>query len=194
MEEQLLHHLEYDVNQEDVSTFFSQYAKVNSVRLPRHVADKRLFCDTVLIEFSTEEDAENVLKKSLVYAGVDLELKPKKEFDEEQAKEVKKLRNFVHICIRVTKTIQILKQSNLEHYMSSICPSVHSKANNHNQIFCTHDDGCYPKALIVGFTLKNAVSRDKNETCETADDSANKVNGELDSTENVTKENEQMGR
>lgn len=51
--------------------------KVNSVRLPRHVADKRLFCGTALIEFSTEEDAQNVLKQSLVYAGVDLELKSK---------------------------------------------------------------------------------------------------------------------
>ncbi|XP_044471849.1 la protein 1-like [Mangifera indica] len=79
--------LEYDVNRDDISSFFSQYAKVNSVRLPRHVADKRLFCGTALIEFSTEEDAQNVLKQSLVYAGVDLELKSKKDFDEEQAKE-----------------------------------------------------------------------------------------------------------
>lgn len=47
------------------------------MRLPRHVADKRLFCGTALIEFSTEEDAEKVLKQSLVYAGVELHLKPK---------------------------------------------------------------------------------------------------------------------
>ena len=47
------------------------------MRLPRHLADKRLLCGTALIEFSTEEDAEKVLKQSLVYAGVELELKPK---------------------------------------------------------------------------------------------------------------------
>lgn len=47
------------------------------MRLPRHVADKRLFSGTALIEFSTEEDAANVLKQSLSYAGVELELKPK---------------------------------------------------------------------------------------------------------------------
>lgn len=51
--------------------------QVNSVRLPRHVGDKKFFCGTALIEFSTEEDAEKVLKQSLVYVGVTLELKPK---------------------------------------------------------------------------------------------------------------------
>ena len=47
------------------------------MRMPRHVADKRVFCGSALIEFSAEEDAENVLKQSLVFAGVQLELKPK---------------------------------------------------------------------------------------------------------------------
>lgn len=51
--------------------------QVNSVRLPRHVADKRIFCGTALIEYSTEEDAEKVLQQTLTYAGVELELKPK---------------------------------------------------------------------------------------------------------------------
>ncbi|CAA2959776.1 la 1, partial [Olea europaea subsp. europaea] len=90
--------LEYDVKLEDVELFFNKYAKVNSVRLPRHVADKRLFSGTALIEFSTEEDAANVLKQSLSYAGVELELKPKKDFDDERAKqeeEVEKTRSQV---------------------------------------------------------------------------------------------------
>lgn len=53
------------------------FFQVNSVRLPRHVADRRLFSGTALIEFSTEEDAEKVLKQNLVYGGIELELKSK---------------------------------------------------------------------------------------------------------------------
>ncbi|KAL0394059.1 UNVERIFIED_CONTAM: La protein 1 [Sesamum latifolium] len=60
--------------------------EVNSVRLPRHVVDNRLFCGTALIEFSSEEDASNILKLPS-YSGVELELKPKKDFDTERAKQ-----------------------------------------------------------------------------------------------------------
>lgn len=41
------------------------------MRLSRHVADKRLFAGTVLIDFATEEDTTNVLKQCLSYAGVE---------------------------------------------------------------------------------------------------------------------------
>lgn len=56
------------------------------MRLPRHIADHKQFCGTALVEFSTEEDATNVLKKSLVYAGVELQLKPKYVFSVSQIK------------------------------------------------------------------------------------------------------------
>ncbi|KAK2968653.1 hypothetical protein RJ640_012496, partial [Escallonia rubra] len=85
--------LQYDSKLEDVEFFFTQIAKVNSVRLPRHVADKRLFCGTALIEFSTEEDAAKVLTQSLAYEGVELELKPKKDFDAERAKQAEEVDN-----------------------------------------------------------------------------------------------------
>ncbi|KAM3282294.1 la protein 1 isoform X1 [Capsicum chacoense] len=83
--------LEYSVKLEDVESFFGQHGKVNSVRLPRHVADKRMFCGTALIEFSNDEDATKIVKQNLVYEGVELELKPKKNFDVERANEEKEV-------------------------------------------------------------------------------------------------------
>ncbi|TKW40226.1 hypothetical protein SEVIR_1G232500v4 [Setaria viridis] len=76
--------LPYNVKLEDVQSFFAQYAKVNSVRLPRHIANKKHFCGTALVEFSEEEEAKKVSENSLVFAGVNLEIRPKKEFDAEQ--------------------------------------------------------------------------------------------------------------
>lgn len=54
-----------------------QLLQVNSVRLPRHVSDKRHFCGSALIEFSEEEDAKKVLMEKLSFAGAELEIKPK---------------------------------------------------------------------------------------------------------------------
>ncbi|GMI89317.1 La protein 1, INVOLVED IN rRNA PROCESSING 2 [Hibiscus trionum] len=78
---------EFTVKREDLEAFFNQYAKVNSVRLPRNVANKKYFCGTALIEFSAEDDAEKVLGQSLVFAGAELELRPKKDFDAIREKE-----------------------------------------------------------------------------------------------------------
>lgn len=47
------------------------------MRLLRHVADSKLLCGTALIEFSSVEDAASVLKQTLSFSGIELELKPK---------------------------------------------------------------------------------------------------------------------
>ncbi|XVF48523.1 hypothetical protein PTKIN_Ptkin03bG0197500 [Pterospermum kingtungense] len=78
---------EYNVQRDDVEAFFGQYAKVNSVRLPGLVTHKKHFCGTALIEFSSEEEAQKVMDQSLVFAGAELELKPKKEFDAKREEE-----------------------------------------------------------------------------------------------------------
>ncbi|KAJ6361484.1 hypothetical protein OIU78_002006 [Salix suchowensis] len=85
--------LKFNVKREELESFFGLHAKVTSVRMPRHVGDKRVFCGTALIEFSSDEDAEKILKQSLVFEGAELELKPKKEFDTERAQEEEEFEN-----------------------------------------------------------------------------------------------------
>ncbi|KAK6912713.1 RNA recognition motif domain [Dillenia turbinata] len=135
---------EHNVKLEDVESFFGQYAKVNSVRLPCHVADKRVFCGTALIEFSAEEDVEKVMKQKLIYAGAELELKPnihpqreRCDFDEERAKKVEEFENSL---------------------------------NNKNG---SNAEAKYPKGLVVAFTLKSTsakMSAEQNGTHEAAND------------------------
>lgn len=47
------------------------------MRLPHHIGDKQYFCGTALVELSSEEEAEDVLRQSLVYSGAELVLVPK---------------------------------------------------------------------------------------------------------------------
>lgn len=47
------------------------------MRLPHHIGDKQYFCGTALVELSSEQEAEDVLRQSLVYSGAELVLLPK---------------------------------------------------------------------------------------------------------------------
>jgi lupus La protein len=157
--------LPYDVKQENVDTFFGQYAKVNSVRLPRHVADKKVFCGTALIEFAKEEDVEKVSKQSLVFYGTELKLKPKKEFDAERS-----------------------KQEELE---ASRPRPVSNRKNDSNGEANRQADR-YPKGLIVAFTLKKKATAEYGTESQPANNGANgsEKNGEVHSSENAAEDGE----
>ncbi|KAF2304477.1 hypothetical protein GH714_031910 [Hevea brasiliensis] len=165
--------LEYDVKREDVESFLGKYVKVIDgptsccVKCEDacHVADKRVFCGTALIEFSTEEDAENVLKQSLVFGGVQLELKPKKEFDAERAKQEEEFKNS-----------RLLTVSNNKNYSNAEA---------------TYPKGLIVAFTLKGWSAGDFVEGDGAQEPVSVDSKVCKADGGLKSSENDAQENEQ---
>ncbi|MCO5561202.1 hypothetical protein L7F22_014822 [Adiantum nelumboides] len=66
----------WTITMEEVETFFSQHAKVISVRLPRHPGG-RAFCGSAVLELHSEDEVKEALDLALLFDGVELEIKLK---------------------------------------------------------------------------------------------------------------------
>ncbi|KAJ6862438.1 la protein 1-like [Populus alba x Populus x berolinensis] len=155
--------LKYNVKREELELFFGQHAKVTSVRMPRHVGDKRVFCGTALIEFSLEEEAEKILKQSLVFEGAELELKPKREFDTERVQEEEEFENS------------------------------HRSSGSNNKNSSNGEANYPKGLIIAFALKNKLAggSAEQNGAQEPANDDANACDGGSNSSENLTNENEQ---
>ncbi|KAI7884597.1 La-domain-containing protein [Lichtheimia hyalospora FSU 10163] len=71
--------------QDKIDELFSEHGKVLAVRLRKTDGKPSKFKGSVFIEFSTPEEAENAVTKSLQYDGNDLLLKTKKAYVDEKA-------------------------------------------------------------------------------------------------------------
>ncbi|CAN1346870.1 La protein 1 [Linum perenne] len=68
--------LPFDIDRESLQFFFQSTWQGTSVRLPKHIANTKVFCGTALVEFSSDEEVQKILSQSLTIGSLQLELKP----------------------------------------------------------------------------------------------------------------------
>ncbi|KAJ7515721.1 hypothetical protein O6H91_22G025000 [Diphasiastrum complanatum] len=159
--------LPWNITMDQVESFFSQFAKVSSVRLHRHQGLK-VFSGVAVIEFSSEEEVQKVLEMKLVFEGTELELQHKKEFNET-----------VQSDFPIAKDIQ---QSNTEEKSPT--------GNHRNERMNAEHREDFPRGVVVSFKLEK-IQRTGNSLDErdgdavSADEKSAELSKEVSMTEDI---------
>eukprot|EP00252_Welwitschia_mirabilis_P011219 TRINITY_DN2524_c0_g1_i7.p1 TRINITY_DN2524_c0_g1~~TRINITY_DN2524_c0_g1_i7.p1 ORF type:complete len:448 (-),score=114.09 TRINITY_DN2524_c0_g1_i7:299-1642(-) len=170
--------LPYDVKLEDIECFFKQFGKVNSVRLPRHPIAKDTFCGSALVEFTSDEEAVNIMKSELEYDGAKLELKTKKDFEVERHASATEIRSN--------------EQSLYWLYFNENNSKKCNKQNGIRKGAAVDRD--YPKGLLVSFTLEGKSGKaSEKRTHETQSTELTSSEAEKTSEENLQAETQTVG-
>ncbi|KAG0556175.1 hypothetical protein M758_11G030600 [Ceratodon purpureus] len=142
----------YTITMEEVESFFREHGEVKSVRLPKHATSKNAPSGFAVIEFSSEEEAQKVLKMELVCEGATLELEPKAVFD--------------------TRKEAVLEHGHSNRQSGREQSQRREKQWNGRSQENPEDD--YTKGLIVSFAAKKIGAADE---AEKAADAADKEEG-----------------
>lgn len=147
----------YNITMEEVETFFKQHGQVKSVRLPKHATSKNAASGFAVVEFSSEEEAQKILKMELVCQGATLELEPKTTFD--------------------ARKETLLEHGNVSRHSGGEQFQRRDKQRN-GRSESTEDD--FTKGLIVSFTAKRIGASDETEKAAEAAEAADTEGGDGD--------------
>lgn len=134
----------YDVKMNEVEAIFKEHAEVKSVKLAKHKNNKNIPSGFAVIELSSSEEAQKVVKMELACQGVTLELEPKTAFDARK------------------ETLLANDKKNDEN------KSQKRERDSQRQ----EDNGEYKKGLIVSFSAKKIGAADETEKADGSDETA----------------------